>query len=126
MQICAVLSVAAGSLRGLGSTPEETVNMELWEIIQKHYPEEYRLRVSEQQSEEIIDDSQPVHLLSQPGELRREYEEERSKVEAERQAIQEEENKASEKYIRRLLGEEEEEEKRQAEKRHRDGRTTEK
>ena len=64
--------------------------MELWEIIQKHYPEECRLRVSEQQSEEIVDDSQPVHLLSQPGELGREYEEERSKVEAERQAIQEE------------------------------------
>ncbi|KAB0346037.1 hypothetical protein FD755_024315 [Muntiacus reevesi] len=77
-------------------------------IIQKHYPEESRLRVSEQQSEEIVDDSQPVHLLSQPGELRREYEEERSKVEAERQAIQEEENKASEEYIRRLLAEEEE------------------
>uniref|UniRef100_A0A4W2G5X1 RING-type E3 ubiquitin transferase n=1 Tax=Bos indicus x Bos taurus TaxID=30522 RepID=A0A4W2G5X1_BOBOX len=32
------------------------VNMELWEIIQKHYPEESQLRVSGQQSEEIIDD----------------------------------------------------------------------
>ena len=58
--------------------------MELWEIIQKHYPEESQLRVSGQQSEEIIDDCLPVRLLSQPGELRREYEKERSKEEAER------------------------------------------
>ena len=96
------------------------VNTELWEIIQKHYPEESRLRVSGQQSEEIIDDYLPVRLLSQPGELRREYEKERSKEEAERWAIQEGENKASEEYIQRLLAEEEEEEKRQAEKRHRE------
>ena len=60
------------------------VNTELWEIIQKHYPEESQLRVSGQQSEEIIDDCLPVRLLSQPGELRREYEKERSKEEAER------------------------------------------
>ena len=96
------------------------VNMELWEIIQKHYPEESRLRVSGQQSEEIIDDYLPVHLLSQPGELRREYEKQRSKEEAERWAIQEGENKASEDYIQRLLAEEEEEEKWQAEKRQRE------
>ncbi|KAB0341727.1 hypothetical protein FD754_018653 [Muntiacus muntjak] len=46
--------------------------------------------VSGQQSEEIVDDYQSVHLLSQHGELRREYEEERK-------------NKASEEYIQRLL-----------------------
>ena len=94
--------------------------MELWEIIQKHYPEECKLRVSGQQSEETVNDCQPVHLLSQPGELRREYEKERRKMEAEWGANQEEENKASEEYIQRLLAEEEEEEKRQAEKRHRE------
>lgn len=93
--------------------------MELWEIIQKHYPEESRLRVSGQQSEEIIDDYLPVCLLSQPGELRREYEKQRSKEEAERWAIQEGENKASEEYIQRLLAEEEEEEKRQKKGRER-------
>ena len=94
--------------------------MELGEIIQKHYPEECKLRVSGQQSEEIINDCQPVHLLSQPGELRGEYEKERSKMEAEWGANQEEENKASEEYIQRLLAEEEEEEKKQAEKSHRE------
>ncbi|XP_020032065.2 E3 ubiquitin-protein ligase RNF168 [Castor canadensis] len=90
------------------------INMELWEVIQKHYPKECKLRASGQESEEIVDDYQPIRLLSQPGELRREYEEEISKVEAERRATEEEENKASEEYIQRLLAEDEEEEKRQA------------
>ncbi|KAG8511006.1 E3 ubiquitin-protein ligase RNF168, partial [Galemys pyrenaicus] len=96
------------------------VNMQLWEIIQKHYPKECKLRASGQESGEIVDDYHPVHLLSKPGELRREYEEEISKVEAERRANEEEENKASEEYIQRLLAEEEEEEKRQAELRRRE------
>ncbi|XP_034371724.1 E3 ubiquitin-protein ligase RNF168 [Arvicanthis niloticus] len=93
------------------------INKDLWEIIQKHYAKECNLRISGQESKEIIDEYQPVRLLSKPGELRREYEEEISKVEAERQASKEEENKASEEYIQRLLAEEEEEEKRQTEKR---------
>uniref|UniRef100_A0A2K6UIN9 E3 ubiquitin-protein ligase RNF168 n=1 Tax=Saimiri boliviensis boliviensis TaxID=39432 RepID=A0A2K6UIN9_SAIBB len=96
------------------------VNMELWTIIQKHYPRECKLRAAGQESEEVADDYQPVRLLSKPGELRREYEEEISKVEAERRATEEEENKASEEYIQRLLAEEEEEERRQAEKRRRE------
>lgn len=93
------------------------INTDLWEIIQKHYAKECKLRVSGQESKEIVDDYQPVRLLSKPGELRREYEEEISKVEAERQASKEEENKASEEYIQKLLAEEEEEEKRQTERR---------
>lgn len=93
------------------------VNTDLWEIIQKHYAKECKLRISGQESKEIVDEYQPVRLLSKPGELRREYEEEISKVEAERQASKEEENKASEEYIQRLLAEEEEEEKRQTERR---------
>ncbi|XP_003792716.1 E3 ubiquitin-protein ligase RNF168 isoform X1 [Otolemur garnettii] len=98
------------------------INMELWNIIQKHYPRECKLRASGQESEEIetVDDYQPVHLLSKPGELRREYEEEVSKMEEERRASEEEESKASEEYIQRLLAEEEEEEKRQSEKRRRE------
>ncbi|XP_028609609.1 E3 ubiquitin-protein ligase RNF168 [Grammomys surdaster] len=96
------------------------VNTDLWEIIQKHYAKECKLRISGQESKEIIDEYQPVRLLSKPGELRREYEEEISKVEAERQASKEEEDKASEEYIQRLLAEEEEEERRQTEKRRRE------
>ncbi|KAM5291929.1 E3 ubiquitin-protein ligase RNF168 [Ctenodactylus gundi] len=93
------------------------INMDLWEMIQKHYPKECKRRGSGQEPEEIVDDCGPVRLLSQPGELRREYEEEMSKVEAERRASEEEENKASEEYIQRLLAEEEAEEKRQAQRR---------
>ncbi|XP_048202826.1 E3 ubiquitin-protein ligase RNF168 isoform X3 [Perognathus longimembris pacificus] len=93
------------------------VNVELWETIQKNYPEECKRRISGQESEDLVDSYQPIRLLSKPGELRKEYEEEVSKVEAERRATEEEENKASEEYIQRLLAEEEEEEKRQAEKR---------
>lgn len=96
------------------------VNRELWEIIQKYYPNECKLKASGQESEEIVDGYQPIRLLSKPGELRREYEEEISKAEAERRANEEEENKASEEYIQKLLAEEEEEEKRQAEKRRRE------
>lgn len=94
--------------------------MKLWEIIQRYYPEECKRRASGQQSEEIVDHYRPVHLVSKPGELRREYEEEVSKAEAERRANEEEENKASEEYIQKLLAEEEEEEKQQAEKRKRE------
>lgn len=95
------------------------INKELWEIIKKHYPKECKIRASGQESEEVVD-YRPIHLLSKPGELRKEYEEEKSKVEAERRANEEEENKASEEYIQKLLAEEEEEEKRQAEQRRRE------
>ncbi|XP_004603290.2 E3 ubiquitin-protein ligase RNF168 [Sorex araneus] len=96
------------------------INKELWEVIQKHYPEECKLRASGLESEEFVDDCCPVRLISKPGELRREYEEEISKVAAERRASEEEEKKASEEYIQRLLAEEEEEERRQAEKRQKE------
>ncbi|KAB1252726.1 E3 ubiquitin-protein ligase RNF168 [Camelus dromedarius] len=94
--------------------------MELWETIQKHYPEECKRRASGQESKETVDEHQPVRLLSKPGELKREYEAELCKMEAERRAREEEENKASEEYIQKLLAEEEEEGKRQAEERRRE------
>ncbi|NXS14612.1 RN168 ligase, partial [Neodrepanis coruscans] len=53
----------------------------------------------------------PQHQLSKPGELRQEYEAEISKVEAERRAHEQEENKASEEFIQRLLAEEQEEQR---------------
>ncbi|NXG73631.1 RN168 ligase, partial [Baryphthengus martii] len=85
------------------------INWELWEKIQKNYPEECERRVNGQNSEEEIYVPRPQHQLSKPGELRQEYEAEISKVEAERRAHEQEENKASEEYIQRLLAEEEEE-----------------
>ncbi|NXY50773.1 RN168 ligase, partial [Ceuthmochares aereus] len=95
------------------------VNWELWEKIQKSYPKECERRINGQDLEEEIFVPQPRHQLSKPGELRQEYEAEISKVEAERRAYEQEENKASEEYIQRLLAEEEEE-NRLAEERRRE------
>ncbi|XP_071422926.1 E3 ubiquitin-protein ligase RNF168 [Pithys albifrons albifrons] len=97
------------------------VNWELWEKIQKNYPEECKRRINGQDlEEEIVCVPKPQHQLSKPGELRQEYEAEISKVEAERRAHEQEENKASEEFIQRLLAEEEEEQHRLAEQRRRE------
>ncbi|XP_068921123.1 E3 ubiquitin-protein ligase RNF168 [Petaurus breviceps papuanus] len=88
------------------------INMELWNKIQKTFPEKCKHRKAEQSLDDEVDVYKPHRLLSQPGELRREYEEEISKVEAERRAYEEEESKASEEYIQKLLAEEEEEHRR--------------
>ncbi|NWS26104.1 RN168 ligase, partial [Polioptila caerulea] len=85
------------------------INWELWEKIQKNYPEECERRINGQDLDEEICVPKPQHQLSKPGELRQEYEEEISKAKAERRAHEQEENKASEEYIQRLLAEEEEE-----------------
>ncbi|NXU15144.1 RN168 ligase, partial [Pardalotus punctatus] len=85
------------------------INWELWEKIQKNYPKECEQRINGQDLDEEIYVPKPQHQLSKPGELRQEYEAEISKVEAERRAHEQEENKASEEYIQRLLAEEEEE-----------------
>ncbi|XP_063264808.1 E3 ubiquitin-protein ligase RNF168 [Prinia subflava] len=85
------------------------INWELWEKIQKDYPEECERRMNGQDLDEEICVPKPQHQLSKPGELRQEYEAEISKVKAERRAHEQEENKASEEYIQRLLAEEEEE-----------------
>ncbi|NWT05366.1 RN168 ligase, partial [Mionectes macconnelli] len=85
------------------------VNWELWEKIQKNYPEQCERRINGQDLDEEICVPKPQHQLSKPGELRQEYEAEISKVEAERRAHEQEENKASEELIQRLLAEEEEE-----------------
>ncbi|NXK11208.1 RN168 ligase, partial [Herpetotheres cachinnans] len=95
------------------------INWELWEKIQKNYPKECERRINGQDLEEEICVPHPQHRLSKPGELRQEYEAEVSKVEAERRAHEQEENKASEEYIQRLLAEEEEE-NRLAEERRRE------
>ncbi|XP_009995014.1 PREDICTED: E3 ubiquitin-protein ligase RNF168 [Chaetura pelagica] len=96
------------------------INWELWEKIQKNYPEECERRINGQDLEEEICVPHPQHQLSKPGELRQEYEAEISKVEAERRAHEQEENKASEEYIQKLLAEEEEEQHRLAEERRRE------
>ncbi|NXT06386.1 RN168 ligase, partial [Prunella fulvescens] len=85
------------------------INWELWERIQRNYPQECERRMNGQDLDVEICVPKPQHQLSKPGELRQEYEAEISKVEAERRAHEQEENKASEEYIQQLLAEEEEE-----------------
>lgn len=87
------------------------VNKELWEIIQRQYPEECRRRACGLDTEEDeYEDGftpYPAPHLCKPGEIRKEYEAEISKIEAERLRREEEERKASEEYIQKLLAEEE-------------------
>ncbi|XP_016050142.2 E3 ubiquitin-protein ligase RNF168 [Erinaceus europaeus] len=99
------------------------VDARLWGLVQQLYPREVARRAAgheaDAEEEEAADDCHPVRQLSEPGELRREYEAERSRVEAERRASAEEESRASAEYIQRLLAEEQEEGRRRAEERRR-------
>ncbi|KAJ7324958.1 hypothetical protein JRQ81_017978 [Phrynocephalus forsythii] len=87
------------------------INSELWEKIQKYFPEECQRRINGQDLSEDTCIPQPVHCLSKPGELRQEYEAEITKAEAERRAHEQEERRASEEYIQKLLAEEESEQR---------------
>ncbi|XP_071999498.1 E3 ubiquitin-protein ligase RNF168 [Engystomops pustulosus] len=96
------------------------VDKELWEVIQRQYPEECERRTHGQDTaEDDFDDGlaiYPAPLICKPGEIRQEYEAEISKIEAERLSREEEERRASEEYIRRLLAQEEEEQRLQVER----------
>ncbi|XP_054840003.1 E3 ubiquitin-protein ligase RNF168 [Eublepharis macularius] len=87
------------------------INLKLWGKILKYFPEECKRRINGQDLEENVCIPQPARCLSKPGELRQEYEAEITKVEAERRAYEQEESKASEEYIRKLLAEEEEQQR---------------
>ncbi|XP_028729107.1 E3 ubiquitin-protein ligase RNF168-like [Peromyscus leucopus] len=95
------------------------INKELWERIQAQYPEECSRRCPEEDKSCLVsyEDPPPVRVISNPGELRKEYEEEMLRLEAERQATEEKQNRATKKYIRQLLAKDMEEEKIRAEKR---------
>uniref|UniRef100_W5KS43 RING-type E3 ubiquitin transferase n=1 Tax=Astyanax mexicanus TaxID=7994 RepID=W5KS43_ASTMX len=95
----------------LNTRKKTLVNVELWKRIQKAFPVQCQRRlngVEEEQEEEV--DSMcmliPKPKVSEPGELRQEYEDQVSKVK--KQAMEEAERRASEEYIQRLLAEEEE------------------
>nr|XP_044995775.1 E3 ubiquitin-protein ligase RNF168-like [Jaculus jaculus] len=85
-------------------------DLDLWAKVQRHFPQECRLRASGQETGLVFESDPPVHVLIAPGELRREYEVEKKKMEAELKAQKEKEEKASAEYIQSLLEEEEEEE----------------
>ncbi|MCI4385951.1 hypothetical protein PGIGA_G00056560 [Pangasianodon gigas] len=96
------------------------VNTELWRRIQDAFPTQCQRRLNGVDEEEDVNMFIPKPKVSQPGELRREYEEEINKFVEEKRALEEAERRASEEYIQRLLAEEEErveEERRRQEER---------
>ncbi|XP_040599882.1 E3 ubiquitin-protein ligase RNF168-like [Mesocricetus auratus] len=93
------------------------INMELWKTIQAQYPEICKQRgPGEELPSLAFGDDMPVRVLSNPGELRKEYEEEMIRLEAECKATEEQQNRATQEYIRQLLAQDMEEEKMWAEK----------
>ncbi|XP_041037839.1 E3 ubiquitin-protein ligase rnf168-like isoform X1 [Carcharodon carcharias] len=80
------------------------VNKELQEQIRQQFPQ---LR-SEEPSDGEVDRLHSRPQLSKPGEVRQEYEEQISKLKAERHAREEEELRASENLIQKILAEEKE------------------
>ncbi|KAK6297076.1 hypothetical protein J4Q44_G00332180 [Coregonus suidteri] len=83
------------------------VNDELWQRVQVAFPMQCQRRLSgqEEEDENIL---VPGPKVSQPGEVRREYEEQISKLLEEKRTLEEAERKASEEYIQSLLAGEEE------------------
>ncbi|XP_051521252.1 E3 ubiquitin-protein ligase rnf168-like isoform X1 [Myxocyprinus asiaticus] len=93
----------------LNSRNKTLVNMELWRRIQDAFPTqcERRLKGIEDEDDDVSM-MVPRPRVSQPGEVRREYEDQITKLVEEKRALEEAERRASEEYIQRLLAEEEE------------------
>ncbi|XP_061733662.1 E3 ubiquitin-protein ligase rnf168-like isoform X2 [Nerophis ophidion] len=83
------------------------VNEQLWRQIQISFPQHCQRRLCGQDA--ITEDEVGVFFprVSQPGELRQEYQEQVTKLTEEKRELDEEEQRASEEYIQRLLAEEE-------------------
>ncbi|XP_049916601.1 E3 ubiquitin-protein ligase rnf168 [Epinephelus moara] len=94
----------------LNSRNNTLVDQQLWTHIQTAFPLQCQRRLSGQDA--ITEDDPGVSVcfprVSQPGELKREYEDQVTKLTEEKRAMEEEEQRASEEYIQRLLAEEEE------------------
>lgn len=87
------------------------VNERLWRQIQTAFPLQCQRRLSGQDAD--ADDAAGVsvsfHKVSEPGELRQEFEDQITKLTEEKRVQDEEQRRASEEYIQKLLAEEEEE-----------------
>ncbi|KAJ0064079.1 hypothetical protein NL108_018341 [Boleophthalmus pectinirostris] len=79
------------------------VNEDLWARIQRVFPQNTERRGAHDDTETMC-----FPRLSEPGALRREYEDQISKLTEEKRALEEQECRASEELIQRLLAEEEE------------------
>ncbi|XP_070685289.1 E3 ubiquitin-protein ligase rnf168 [Pempheris klunzingeri] len=93
----------------LNSRTNTLVDQQLWTRIQASFPRQCQRRLSGQDAEADLGASACCPRVSEPGELRQEYEDQVTKLTEEKQALEEEERRVSEEYIQRLLAEEEEE-----------------
>lgn len=92
----------------LHSRNNTLVNETLWRRIQTCFPRQCEHRLSGQgEAEDPHSALVCFRRVSEPGELRQEYEDQITKLTEEKRELQEEERKASEEYIQRLLAEEE-------------------
>ncbi|KAM7412462.1 hypothetical protein PAMA_020039 [Pampus argenteus] len=91
----------------LNSRSNTLVNERLWRQIQITFPQQCQRRLSGQDAVTEDDPGVCFPRVSEPGELRQEYQEQITKLTEEKQVLDEEERKASEEYIQRLLAEEE-------------------
>ncbi|XP_034404421.1 E3 ubiquitin-protein ligase rnf168 [Cyclopterus lumpus] len=93
----------------LNSRNQTLVDQQLWDQIQTCFPLQCQRRLTGQDAAE---DEPGVSVcfprVSQPGELKQEYEDQVTKLTEEKRVLDEEERMASEDYIHRLLAEEEE------------------
>ncbi|XP_068601783.1 E3 ubiquitin-protein ligase rnf168 [Brachionichthys hirsutus] len=85
------------------------VDQQLWTRIQSAFPLQCRRRLRGQDAGEDGPAGPVCPRVSQPGEVRQEYEDQVTKLTEEKRLFDEEERRASEEYIQRLLAEEEEE-----------------
>ncbi|XP_077421699.1 E3 ubiquitin-protein ligase rnf168 [Vanacampus margaritifer] len=83
------------------------VNQQLWTQIQVNFPQHCQRRLGGQDAVNEDDVAVFFPRMSQPGEVRQEYQDQISKLDEEKRELDEEEQRASEEYIHRLLAEEE-------------------
>ncbi|XP_076831999.1 E3 ubiquitin-protein ligase rnf168 [Brachyhypopomus gauderio] len=103
---CPLCRKRVSSWARLNSRNKTLVNAELWRRIQEDFPVQCQRRLNGVEDEDDMNALIPKPRVSQPGELRQEYEDEISKFAEEKRALEEAERKASEDYIQRLLAEE--------------------
>ncbi|KAM9318170.1 E3 ubiquitin-protein ligase rnf168 isoform 1-T3 [Pholidichthys leucotaenia] len=100
----------------LNTRKKTLVNQQLWEQIQSCFPQQCQHRRNGlDTSGDNLSASPFFPRVSEPGELKQEFDEQINKMTEEKRMLDEEQRRASEEYIRRLMDEEAEEKRRREE-----------
>ncbi|CAH1245337.1 RNF168 [Branchiostoma lanceolatum] len=111
--VCPMCRLRISSWARRNAREHTLVNRERWAQIQRFYPEKCERRLRGEENDalgDLSDEDLPVTIfpvVSEPGELRREYEEQMKKFEEQRKKEEEAALKASMDYIQRIQEEEE-------------------